>query len=250
MRRAGTLVGGWLFALALMAGFSALGTWQLGRGAQKQAMLAETAGVLDARRARPLAEASDPAARDRHDWAEGRARFVDVAPVLLDNQQRDGRVGVRVFRLAQAEARDLLLVDMGWLPLPGDRRLPALAPGGRDALAGDFELRGLLAPPPAAGLRLGTGIASSAHVEAGGEPVWLATRIEPAAISQALGTGPVAPRVLRLDPALPIGHERDLVLLANTLPPEKHRGYAVQWFGLAIATLLTALILTFRRSRP
>jgi cytochrome oxidase assembly protein ShyY1 len=59
----------------------------------------------------------------------------------------------------------------------------------------------------------------------------------------------LAPRVLRLDPTVPIGYPRDLNLLTNTLPPERHRGYAVQWFGLAFATLITALFLSLRR-RP
>jgi surfeit locus 1 family protein len=45
---------------------------------------------------------------------------------------------------------------------------------------------------------------------------------------------------------LPIGFARDLEVLPNTLPPERHRGYALQWFGLALATLLTALFLAFR----
>ena len=38
-------------------------------------------------------------------------------------------------------------------------------------------------------------------------------------------------------------------MLPNTLPPEKHRGYAVQWFALALAVLVTALVLTFRKAR-
>ncbi len=76
------------------------------------------------------------------------------------------------------------------------------------------------------------------------------TRVDPAAIAASTGLSvPLAPRVLRLDPALPLGYERDLQLLANTLPPDKHRGYAVQWFALALAVLVTALILTFRKAR-
>jgi cytochrome oxidase assembly protein ShyY1 len=54
---------------------------------------------------------------------------------------------------------------------------------------------------------------------------------------------------LRLDPALPLGYQRDLDVLPNTLPPERHRGYAVQWFGLAVASLVTALVLTLRRKK-
>ena len=41
----------------------------------------------------------------------------------------------------------------------------------------------------------------------------------------------------------------DLALLSNTLPPEKHRGYAIQWFGLALATLVILIVLNLRR-RP
>jgi cytochrome oxidase assembly protein ShyY1 len=55
--------------------------------------------------------------------------------------------------------------------------------------------------------------------------------------------------VLRLDPAMAGGYARDLEILPNTLPPEKHLGYAVQWYGLALAVLVTALVLTFRRPR-
>jgi cytochrome oxidase assembly protein ShyY1 len=45
---------------------------------------------------------------------------------------------------------------------------------------------------------------------------------------------------------LPLGYARDLELLPNTLPPERHRGYALQWFGLAFATFAAALFVTFR----
>ena len=43
--------------------------------------------------------------------------------------------------------------------------------------------------------------------------------------------------------------ERDLAILANTLTPERHLGYAVQWFGLAITVLVVALVLTLRKKR-
>ena len=60
----------------------------------------------------------------------------------------------------------------------------------------------------------------------------------------------IGARVLRLDPTLPLGYARDLDVLPNTLPPEKHLGYAVQWFALALAVLATALLLTFRKAKP
>jgi cytochrome oxidase assembly protein ShyY1 len=205
---------------------------------EKQAMLEAADGVLARRQPIALAAAADVARAHDYDWAQGRGQFDPRGPLWLDNQQRNGRAGVRVYRLFLAQGLDApLLVDLGWLPLPADRRLPP-APQPR----GEFELRGLLAPPPSAGLALGPALAA----RDGG---WLLTRVEPAAIARAAGTAPPAPRVLRLDPALPLGFERDLTLLANTLPPEKHRGYALQWFALALAVLVTATLLTFRKAR-
>lgn len=223
-----------VLALLLIAGFASLGRWQLHRAEAKQAMLAEVAGVLSARRAAPLREAMEPDRARGYAWAAGRGRFADAPVLLLDNQRRGQAVGVRVLAPFAPESGGLLLVDLGWLPLPGDRRLPMPA-----LPAGTVELRGLLAPPPATGLALGPG-----HVAVDARR-WLLTRVDPAALSDAL-RAPLAPRVLRLDPDLPIGYARDLDVLPNTLPPERHRGYALQWFGLAAATLLTALFLAFR----
>ena len=78
----------------------------------------------------------------------------------------------------------------------------------------------------------------------------LATALDAEQLRNALHADRLAPRVLRLDPKLPIGYARDLEILPNTLPPQKHLGYAVQWFALALAVLFTALILTFRKAKP
>ena len=43
--------------------------------------------------------------------------------------------------------------------------------------------------------------------------------------------------------------ERDLDVLANTLTPDRHLGYAVQWFGLAATVLVVAVVLTARRRK-
>lgn len=226
----------WLLALALIAAFVALGRWQLRRGDEKQALLDTTARVLHERRALSLSELSqqDDTALA---WVAGRGEFAVAPALLLDNQRRGDAVGVHAFRIFRPEAGRALLVDLGWLPLPGDRRLPSVPrPEGMQAL------RGLLMPPPSAGFALGPAFV----VEPGRN--WLLTRVDLPALEQGLKLD-LAPRVLRLDPALSIGYARDLDVLPNTLPPERHRGYAVQWFGLALATAVAALILHFRR-RP
>jgi cytochrome oxidase assembly protein ShyY1 len=113
-------------------------------------------------------------------------------------------------------------------------------------------VRGLLAPPPSSGLARGDALAAA------GPQRWLATRLDLAVIARELklSTG-IAPRVLRLDPARNKGDagvmlapgERDLDILPNTLTPERHLGYAVQWFGLALAVLVAAIILTLRNRK-
>ena len=173
-----------------------------------------------------------------YSWVSGPGRFRSAPVLLLDNQRRGDQVGVHVFAIFDAEAAGSLLVDLGWLRLPGDRRLPSVTvPPGR------LILSGLLSPPPASGLALGPD-----HVVSS-PGTWLLGRVDVGQLRAALRTG-LAPRVLRLDPTLPIGYPRDLDILPNTLPPEQHRGYAVQWFGLALAVLATSFFLGFRRKKP
>jgi surfeit locus 1 family protein len=228
---------GWTLALLVMAVFASLGRWQLGRMDQKQAMLDQVAATLEQRQPLPLAAAADPARARDFDWAQGEGRFLAAPAVLLDNQQREGRPGVRVYRSFAPAGGTPLLVELGWLPLPGDRTMPQLEP-----IEGPQRIRGLLAPPPSAGMAKGLSAATPA-----GDV--LAVRLDAPGLPALLGLDALPPRVLKLDPELALGYPRDLDVLPNTLPPQKHLGYAVQWFGLAAAVLVTALVLTFRFRR-
>lgn len=230
---------GWVLAVLVVALFAWLGFWQLGRMHEKQAMLDATAQVIHDRRPVPLAHATDVQQANGYDWSAGNGRFADVPAILLDNQQRDGHQGVRAYRVFQpASGSAPLLVELGWLPLPGDRTMPVVARPG-----GEQHIDGLLAPPPSSGI-------VQAHVELQRGGALLATSLDRSVLRDALHLPGLAPRVLKLDPALPLGYPRDLDVLPNTLPPERHLGYAVQWFGLSLAVLLTALILTFRKPKP
>lgn len=224
-----------LLAIALTLLFAALGRWQLQRASDKEAMLAASKFQVAERRREPLPTALAKATG--YSWIGARGRFEPTPVLLLDNQRRGAKVGVLVLGIFLPEdSSGALLVNLGWLPLPADRTLPT------PRLPADpVWLEGLLAPPPAAGIAMGPAY----------QPVepdrWLLTRVDVGALAVALKR-PLAARVLRLDPSLPLGYPRDLDVLANTLPPERHRGYALQWFGLALATVLFSLFLRFRRS--
>jgi surfeit locus 1 family protein len=239
MNHRSTALIGWILAVAVMAGFAALGAWQLRRMHDKQAMLDDAHRVLERREAQSLSAAGDAARSRAYDWAAGEGVFADVPAVLLDNQQHAGRSGVRAYRVfvPASGGAGPLLVELGWLPLRGDRRMPQVPrPQGR------LRIEGLLAPPPA------HGIAPAPPVKRP-DGTLLATSLQVPIMRSALGQPRLAPRVLRLDPANAIGHARDLDILPNTLPPERHLGYAVQWFALALAVLITAFVLTFRKRR-
>jgi cytochrome oxidase assembly protein ShyY1 len=235
VRRAGAF--GWMLALLVAALFARLGFWQLARMHEKQAMLDAAHVVAQQRQALPLSAAANvPRSRD-YDWSAGSGRFAALPPVLLDNQAHDERAGVRAYRVFVPDDAAPLLVELGWLPLSGDRRMPPVP-----RPEGAMRIAGLLAPPPSAGI-------ATTVVQPQADGTLLTIALDLPLLRRALALPSLAPRVLKLDPAIPLGYARDLDVLPNTLPPERHLGYAVQWFGLALAVLATALVLTFRKPR-
>src|SRR5471032_454685 len=99
-----------------------LGFWQLSRGAEKSALLQSYA---ERRAAEPMASTAlqhtqDPAFRRVHLYGQ----FDAEHSLLLDNRQRNGKVGVELLQPFHDQATGLwLLVNRGWLPWP-ERRTP------------------------------------------------------------------------------------------------------------------------------
>ena len=227
---------GWILALLLMAGFTALGLWQHGRGGEKSTYLAAWDAALE----------TEPAPLRPWQWGDriqvlhpvsGRLRALPGGRWLLqDNVRRGAEVGLRAWFVAELEAGRGLLVDAGWLPFDRARGLPSLPPP-----PADFDASGLLVPWPGQGIKL-----AETSWPGEGEPALL-LRLEREEIAADAGVR-LIDGVLRLSPEADVGFARDLDALPNTLPPEKHYGYALQWWGLAAATLVVALVLTFRRS--
>lgn len=238
--RRGTPWFGWTLALLAIAGFARLGFWQYGRMLEKEARLAEVARVLQEKQAFSLASDIVPMPGTMK-WVEDTGR-IEPDTLLLDNQMRGGRQGVHVYCVFDVGRRwggGHRLIDFGWTPMSADRKVP-------DHIAcpaGDLKVRGLLLDAPSTGVAVGDAMQSI------GPRRWLMTRIDDAAIQKATGYV-VWPSVVRLDPEMKIGYARDLDVLPNTLPPERHLGYAVQWWALSLAVLVTALVLTFRKKKP
>ena len=226
----------YLFAATLCLAFFSLGRWQLARAEWKQQRLDNVAVILKEKKPQSLAKLSKEKNTDLA-WVSGRGHFLDTPALLLDNQRLGDKVGVHVYRVFQPDQGKAILVNLGWLVVPGDRSMPKL-----DKISGTYQLSGLLVAPSSPGIAIGP-----AYVKSNPE-YWLLTRMPLEQLSMDLQT-PLATRVLRLDPDLKMGYARDLDVLPNTLPPEKHKGYAVQWFGLGLATIVVTLVLGLRKKR-
>ena len=228
---------GWLLALGLAAAMTGLGTWQLERRAFKQALL-DAQGL--ALQAEPHTLSSALAA------GAGVIRVDDCGqwqgPVLvLDNQQMGGSAGHRSFQPWRSEEGALVLVEQGWRVWSAERRLPQAEPG-----SGRQCLQGLLLPAPSPGLRAGPDVPQP--LPGGG---WLLTRLDADSLQPLLAGSAFlsANHILRPQQPLQDGYALSDELLPNTLPPDKHLGYAVQWFAMAATVLLLAVILSVRHLR-
>ena len=72
-------------------------------------------------------------------------------------------------------------------------------------------------------------------------------RVELDAMQRSLGY-PLAAWLVVLDPAAPHGYVREWKIVPG-LTPDRHRGYAFQWFALAAALFAIWMIVNLKRPR-
>jgi cytochrome oxidase assembly protein ShyY1 len=218
-----------LVVLALLPLLISLGCWQLSRAEEKRVMLAQYAErrVAEPVSSAQLASMTDPS------WRRVRVtgHFDPDHSLLLDNSQRDSRIGVELLQPFEDQTSGLwLLVNRGWLPWP-DRRTPPTFDTPGQAL----NLEAWVYVLPGATFQL--------HADPTGAP-WprLVTAVDPAKLWAELGREGFAQQ-LRLAPG-PAAYRLDWPVVA--MGPEKHLGYAVQWFAMAATLTVLALYLGWR----
>jgi len=223
-----------LLTLAAIITFGSLGAWQLGRSQEKRAML--TSFERGMRTDRALGSASvDGLSRFQHVTATG--RYQSQRQVLLDNMPSStGQPGYRVLTpLVRPGNSRLLLVDRGWVPLgPSREQLPAIDVGSDQRVTA-----GRLDQLPVPGIRVGP--AGSPGVTCWPRVLNFPTQAD---LENVLGQ-PLESRIVLLDAARPDGFER-VWRPALGFPPERHLGYAVQWFALAIVALVIFVALSLK----
>ncbi|MDY6942621.1 MAG: SURF1 family protein [Pseudomonadota bacterium] len=228
----------YLVALAFCGLFVVLGFWQMGRGHEKADLLAEYARSLDddslAVSSIESIEALDQGAFVFR-RVEVRGEFDPDRQMLLDNRIVNGRVGFEVLTPLRLETGEYLIVNRGWVPLNGTRaQLPEI-----DVRAGPQAITGTLRRFPRAGWNFET------DASAGNWPR-IVQYPDHSDVSELL-SAPVAPLVLLLDPDSGPGFVRRWQ--PEVMPPERHYGYSVQWFALALTVAVVILVLGLRRLR-
>lgn len=229
---------GWSSTIALLLFLPillSLGFWQLDRGQQKaewQAAFADKSNQPPV----TLTEAtlSDSASRYQRVIASG--RYDDAHQVLLDNQVRNGQPGYHVLTPLHLSDGSAILINRGWIALGESRQvLPVLS-----VPLEPVTVTGWLAQPAQPGLRLGDA--------AGSDRRW--PRVVPYVDYDRLATimgYPLQPALILLEPVAPWGYERDWQPRFGGFGPERHQGYAVQWFSLAVALVILYLFTNMRR---
>jgi surfeit locus 1 family protein len=220
----------------LVAAFVSLGWWQIGRAREKRAMMdsfergATTSVAL-------VGAIVDELPRYQHVSVAG--QYEPARQILLDNMPSStGQPGYRVLTPLRREAAErILLVDRGWVSLGATRQdRPVVA-----VEAGPRTVAGRLDGLPVPGLRVG-------NAQAPGETGWPRVLNFPtqADVEAALGQ-PVESRILLLDASSPDGYQRNWRPSVG-FPPERHLGYAIQWFALAVTLIVIFVALSLENA--
>ncbi len=233
-RRIPTLVAGVLFILFLLLGF-----WQLDRADQKRGLMEEYA-QRSGGSPQPLhdALAIDKALEYLRIKAVG--HFDNDHTLLLDNQIYKGRPGFEVLAPLRLTGADTaILVNRGWIPLERSRRNLPEVPGPE----GEQQIVGIMVQPSRPGLLLGK--------PDRGQQRWpkLVQYVDTERIAEQLGY-PLLPYVVRLEPGQPHSFQIESNWQPTTFGPQRHIGYAVQWFALALALTILYLWVNTRRCQP
>lgn len=216
----------WLVTVAALLAVAltlALGRWQLGRAAEKEALQAS----IDARADLPLLDArslsgdfDQDALLHRRIAADG--QWVAERTVFLDNRQMHGRPGFFVLTPLRLDNGPVVLVQRGWVPRDfEDRtRVPQI-----DTPRGPVRVEGRIAPAPSRLYDMGEAGTGAIRQNLDLAQFRLESGLPLVALS-IQQTGVSADGLLRDWPQINTG-------------VDKHYGYAFQWFGLsALITLL------------
>jgi cytochrome oxidase assembly protein ShyY1 len=201
-----------------------LGLWQSSRAIEKEQRLSRITSLNTTSPISLQQVVSLSNTENINDFpVQASGRFVAEKVFLLDNQVSGGRLGYQVLQILTTE-KNAVLVNLGWVQGSINRQeLPEIS-GYRGEVSFASKVR-LVEP----------NIQLMAQDFSSFQWPLRVQQIELDKFSVLLDK-PLLPFVLYVNETELIGYKKDWQ--AIVMPPEKHRGYAFQWFSLAIAWLV------------
>lgn len=225
-----------LTTLLLLPALMALGFWQLDRAGEKRTLQA----FYDSRKNLPAIRleaglSEGIALRYRNIRATG--HYLSEPQILLNNQIHKNAVGYYLFTIFILQDSDVaVLVNRGWMP-----KVLQVPPGNAELSVSNLkrEISGMISPPPATGMRLGS--LEPAHND---DDRLVLPYLDLQWLGDTLNC-PLLPYVILLDPDLENGLIRDWQ--RPRLNPQRHLAYAFQWFALSLTLGLYYVFASLKR---
>jgi surfeit locus 1 family protein len=224
---------GLVLLIPLLGIAGSAGVWQLGRAEEKKQLFQffddnrETTALTSLVTATQVAE-------QRYRFVRLTGRYDPEHQILLDNMMYQGKAGYQVLTPFRIN-KNAVLVNRGWVPGSPDRTvLPTITV--------DSEQRQILARIdllPRPGWKLRASAVDTATP-------WPRRLLFPTAeeLTSQIGYH-VQNYQLLLDPEGTDGYQRDW--RPGVMGPERHVGYAVQWFAIAVALIVIYIAVNLKR---
>lgn len=208
-----------------------LGFWQSARALEKEQRLAQIEKLsaqspISLEQVLMLSKNSDTLAEVNDLPIFMAGKFNNKQVFLLDNQVNQGRLGYRVYQVAET-SNYAVLISLGWVQGSINRQeLPEVS-----ALDGQHQFKGNVRL-----IEVGVVLQEQVFTE-----ISWPLRVQQIELDKfsLLINRKLLPFVVYLDKNEVLGFEKNWQPIV--MPPEKHRAYAFQWFSLALAWFLLML---------
>jgi surfeit locus 1 family protein len=220
-----------LFTLLFFSLFIRLGFWQLEREKEKL----DLQSLFESRLSAETQELDSLDADSDLQNVSVRmlGQYDNAHTFLLDNKINEGQAGFEVISPFLVEGGELVMVNRGWIASNAYREnLPQ-----PEAIEGEVELSGAIYVPLGDQFML-------AQDELGTGWPRIIQSLDMKRMSEALDEQRLFPYTVRLAPFSPGVYVRNWPVF--TTSPERHKGYAIQWFSMASVLLLLYLYLSTR----
>lgn len=209
--------------------FCFLGVWQLHRYHFKKELLASYQERIHAA-PKPFSEATQQAFQN----VSVNGRYLNQFTVLMQNQFYQDRLGFEVLTPLKIPGQNkLLLVDRGWVAAVQNQMPPPI-----ENAQGEQHIKGYIKLLNEYQFILGDNLLNPKA-----SPL-VVQKIDVSELSRVTGQS-YWPFILRLDASQLHGFTRDWTVSA--VLPERHMGYAVQWFALAVMMLIAFSCFCFEK---